>query len=534
MNDIGEKAVAVTDRVPVTDAGMSSAASAAPAFMSPVTDAFRGNRVILARGTALAVAVVIALAVAALVHLRDLAEARAVTATRNMAQSIVLTIDGMIDSIDIALQAAADDIGRRMAAGRPDPQAVTNSLMAQTLRLPHVAYLRAMDADGLLRYGPGIPSPPADNSGRDYFIRLRDDPRADLLVRKPVVGHIAQERLWSFARRISRLDGSFGGVVIAAITVSRLETLLAQINLGREGSITLRDPEMGMIARTQFFANDPDPTGSTRLSKPFQAALAADPDQGSFISGATSPDGISRTQYFRRSGKYGFVVSVGMPRDEVLAEWTQEAAAIGLLTATLVGALLVFAWQLNRLWARQERDMAALEGMEADLRELAFQDSLTGLPNRRLLFDRLDQALLASRRNGDHGAVLLLDLDRFKRLNDTHGHDIGDRVLVEFTRRLRQSVRDCDTVARLGGDEFVVLLEGLPDEPTQAARAAGAVADKIRQSLEPAFECAGLTLGLSSSIGIAVFQGDTRDPDTILKEADRAMYQAKKDGFPPL
>jgi diguanylate cyclase (GGDEF)-like protein/PAS domain S-box-containing protein len=173
-------------------------------------------------------------------------------------------------------------------------------------------------------------------------------------------------------------------------------------------------------------------------------------------------------------------------------------------------------------------DLTERKRLEEELRHIAFHDSLTRLPNRRLLLDRLGQAMRASKRQNSHVAVLYLDLNKFKQLNDAHGHDVGDRLLIEVADRLRQVVRDSDTVARLGGDEFVVLMEGLGEERQPAVEYATFVADKIRGALGTEYIFGDTHYLGSVSVGIKLFIGDEGDPDQILKEADTAMYAAKK------
>jgi len=164
---------------------------------------------------------------------------------------------------------------------------------------------------------------------------------------------------------------------------------------------------------------------------------------------------------------------------------------------------------------------------EQELRSLAFLDPLTRLPNRRLLLDRMKQATLNSDRQDSYGAVLFIDLDRFKALNDEHGHNVGDLLLVEVSERLRDVVRESDTVARLGGDEFIVVLEGLGSIEVNARKSAHTVANKIRCSLEQESNLDGLQYQCSASIGIELFQGRSLDPDQLLKNADAAMYRDK-------
>jgi diguanylate cyclase (GGDEF)-like protein/PAS domain S-box-containing protein len=177
----------------------------------------------------------------------------------------------------------------------------------------------------------------------------------------------------------------------------------------------------------------------------------------------------------------------------------------------------------------QHFDLTERKRTEETLRHYAFHDSLTLLPNRRLLLDRLGQALLLSKRHNTHMAVLFLDLDRFKKLNDAHGHDVGDKLLVEVANRLRNIVRNCDTVARYGGDEFVVLLEGLDANAGLAAEAAEAIADKIRRALSADYELGSIVHQCSASVGIKLILNRDTDADQILKEADIAMYRVKRE-----
>jgi diguanylate cyclase (GGDEF)-like protein/PAS domain S-box-containing protein len=172
-----------------------------------------------------------------------------------------------------------------------------------------------------------------------------------------------------------------------------------------------------------------------------------------------------------------------------------------------------------------------LEKAAADaIKNLAFYDALTQLPNRRLLLDRLGQALAASARNGRRGALLFLDLDHFKILNDTHGHDTGDALLREVALRLSLCVRKVDLVARLGGDEFVVLLEMLSSDDFEAATQTEIAGAKILESLNKVYQLDGNDHHNSSSIGAVIFNGYHLGLEALLKQADMAMYQAKKDG----
>ncbi|WP_342616425.1 EAL domain-containing protein [Rhodoferax sp. GW822-FHT02A01] len=164
------------------------------------------------------------------------------------------------------------------------------------------------------------------------------------------------------------------------------------------------------------------------------------------------------------------------------------------------------------------------------IEHLAFSDSLTDLPNRRLLMDRLHQALTTSARIGRCGAVLLIDLDDFKTLNDTLGHDKGDLLLQQVAQRLTSCVRESDTVARLGGDEFVVMLEGLSEYTEGAASQVDILGEKILVALNQPYTLANTQIRSTPSVGVAVFNGQQVSAEELLKRADLAMYQSKAAG----
>jgi diguanylate cyclase (GGDEF)-like protein/PAS domain S-box-containing protein len=165
-----------------------------------------------------------------------------------------------------------------------------------------------------------------------------------------------------------------------------------------------------------------------------------------------------------------------------------------------------------------------------EIQFLAFYDSLTGLPNRRLLLERLRHALAASARNGRDGALLFIDLDHFKSLNDTLGHDIGDLLLQQVAKRLTACVREEDTVARLGGDEYVVLLENLSQHAIEAATQVEVIGTKILAALNQAYQLNKHEYHSTLSMGAALFSDHNQSQEDLLKHADIAMYQAKKAG----
>ena len=175
-------------------------------------------------------------------------------------------------------------------------------------------------------------------------------------------------------------------------------------------------------------------------------------------------------------------------------------------------------------------DMTERKAAEDKIEHLAFYDPLTDLPNRRLLMDRLKQAFASSARSGRKGALLFIDLDNVKSLNDTLGHDIGDLLLQQTAQRLESCLREVDTAARLGGDEFVVMLEDLSEQPIEAATQTEAVGEKILAMLNQPYQLDTHEYHSTTSIGAIIFNDHGQSGEELLKRADIAMYQAKKAG----
>lgn len=175
-------------------------------------------------------------------------------------------------------------------------------------------------------------------------------------------------------------------------------------------------------------------------------------------------------------------------------------------------------------------DISERKAVDAQIAEFAFHDALTQLPNRRLLMDRLAQAQLASARSRRCGALMFLDLDRFKAVNDMLGHEMGDLLLRHVARLLQSCVRQSDTVARLGGDEFVLVIHELADSPSEAPQQAQRLAEKVLHALRKPIALGNVHHTVTTSIGVAVFCGEEESANLILKRADQAMYLAKNAG----
>ncbi|MCV2358481.1 EAL domain-containing protein [Paucibacter sp. TC2R-5] len=301
-------------------------------------------------------------------HLRQEMEARLNGGTQHLARALEGTFDGLIDTLDVALQAAADEIEHQQAGGTPDPQEITALLSRQQQRVPHVAFLRATDEFGQVIYGLDAPSTKASMADREFFVHLRDDASLGLYVAKPVVGRIDKRLLWTFARRIKRADGGFGGTVYASIALADLEQMLAQIKMAPGGSIALRDRDLGLMARQTFGHDNPIALGTRLLSEPALQAMRLKPEEGSYISDGSSLDALSRSYSYRRSQKYGYLVNVGLAREQELGHWRTQALILGALVAALAFALFKLVRQMNLTMRQQNEFIASMQAKEAALR----------------------------------------------------------------------------------------------------------------------------------------------------------------------
>ncbi|MCP4077018.1 MAG: EAL domain-containing protein [Gammaproteobacteria bacterium] len=255
----------------------------------------------------------------------------------------------------------------------------------------------------------------------------------------------------------------------------------------------------------------------------YQALLA-------FIIAGMSAGGIINLSSFLESS-LSFLVLVILPfLIRLLQEGSTEALQMGFMVFLYLLLISVSARRVHQTVLNGLTMKFMYQRAESKIKEQALYDELTQLPNRRLLKDRMLHALARAQRSNIKGALLFLDLDNFKRINDTLGHIFGDGLLQQVATRLNQHIRTGDTAARLGGDEFVVLLTDLSGSSAEIAQNVQLIADKIRQALEVPFKVQNHELHVTSSIGVSLFPDDSHSVDDLLKHADTAMYQAKNLG----
>jgi diguanylate cyclase (GGDEF)-like protein len=336
-------------------------------------------------------------------------------------------------------------------------------------------------------------------------------------------GPIANAKL-QFSRRLSLPNGVFDGVVIVTVDANYFVSGYEPAKLGERGVLGLLGTDGVFRVRR---------TGDAVVSGDaidYAAAVAgADAEETDAPVTVSRWDGVRRWTSARELYRYPVAVLVGLSVDEQMTRAHAQMRATlswavfgSLLTVTLMGLLGRMSWQLVQGRVREgETKLKHAQRVEY----LAYHDGLTGLPNRSLFSKVLSQSISEAHRHERRLAVAFLDLDRFKQINDTLGHEAGDQLLKEVATRLKACVRESDTVARLGGDEFVVLLPELEDE-----KYAAIVAQKILAATAKPFSLMGQEFRVTASIGISTYPQDGLDEQTLTKNADIAMYQAKAEG----
>ncbi len=360
-------------------------------------------------------------------------------------------------------------------------------------------------------------------AGRDYFEAQRDYD-AGLAVGKPAGNADSGEWKLQFSRRMQTPQGAFAGVVILEVDAAYFVSGYEPSKLGNEGVLGVLDPQgVFLVRRTGENLSSGDQAGAVaqQIDEPFEP--------GETPVATSQWDNVRRYTSVRQLYDFPLAVIVGLSEDEQLAP-VEQNRRIDLAWAT-AGSLLVliFIAVLGRISMQlvhsRQRMVAEQLAHAKQVEYLAYHDGLTGLPNRSLFSRMLGQGIAHARRYNRQLAVLFLDLDRFKHINDTLGHEAGDELLVTVATRLRSCLRENDCVARLGGDEFVVLLPELEHE-----KHVSTVAQKILAAISKPFILLGQEFRVTASVGISIYPQDGSDEQTLKKNADIAMYQAKAEG----
>ena len=361
----------------------------------------------------------------------------------------------------------------------------------------------------------------ADVTQRDYFrAQIGHDA---FFIGQPLPASTTHSTL-QFSRRLDSAGGAFDGIAIVSVDASYFVSGYDAARLGEHGVL-------GLIGTDGIFRirRSGDDEISGEAIDYHVVVPASDAVETNVTPVINSWDGVRRWTNARELYGFPLAVVVGLSVDEKLAAvhretliYVRRAGLASAFALALTGLLGRLSWQLGQSRSRE----ASIKLAHAQRVEyLAYHDGLTGLPNRSLFAKLLGQSISESQRYDRHFAVAFLDLDRFKQINDTLGHDAGDQLLREVADRLKDCVRASDTVARLGGDEFVVLLLDLAD-PKYAAL----VAQKILAAIAQPITLLGHEFRVTASVGISVYPQDGSDEQTLTKNADVAMYQAKSEG----
>ncbi len=449
-------------------------------------------------------------------HSLQALDARAANDAENLTKLTAKNIEGQIARVDLAMRMVIAEIEHKATANISEPASMTSFNTSSHEVFPPA--MRISDAKGMLIFGPGV-SAARDPSvaERDYFKQFKASPASSLQVGAPVLGIVTKKWIVPFSRPIRHPDGSFAGVVTVAVPV---ELLMPQsvLNIHRDSLFLLIDSQRRAISRITKGELQIKDLGRV-LTGPY--ATRAVNANATFLEGAhllSGVDGLERVVATQRLENAPWFINVGVPWEGYLSLWYQDVKSAALMVAFFLLVSNVLAWYLKRGMAQQSKDMSQIEF-------LAYHDVLTGLPNRKLLKDRFQQAVGHAEREHKRLALLFLDLDQFKEVNDTLGHATGDAMLKEIAQRIAVCVRGSDTVSRQGGDEFLVLLTDL----THAADATPVLL-KILHSLSLPIMVGDQELLSSASLGVAVYPDDGQDFDTLLKKADVAMYKAKELG----
>ncbi len=400
-------------------------------------------------------------------------------------------------------------------------QAVLEELKSRALLPADLLFVVSIaDGDGKL-VASTRPYKPNSVANQDYFLSQRQ--AGVFSIGRPVLESSSKEWTLYFSRRLDASDGTFSGIVIVSVAAEYFVSGYESSALGEHGML-------GILGTDGVFraSRSGDAVTAGKTVDYTQVVPAANDEDTEATLSLNVWDGVQRYTSARQLFDFPLAVIVGLSADEQLAATRRDmqtylwrAGAGSLLLLAIVAILSRLSRQLAAIRKRVlQEHIAHAERVEY----LAYHDGLTALPNRNLFNKILGQSLALARRQNAQLAVLFLDLDRFKDINDTLGHEAGDELLQEVAIRLKKCLRDSDTVARLGGDEFVVLLH--LHEPGYAAT----VAQKIVAEVACPFFLVGQELRVTASIGISSFPADGRDELTLTKNADLAMYKAKQEG----
>ncbi|MFA7270762.1 MAG: PAS domain S-box protein [Sterolibacterium sp.] len=310
---------------------------------------------------------------------------RAEATSQNIARMVEEELTSDFEKVDLSLLSVVDEIDRQMAEkGKIDEHAINKLLVRLKLRMPEVDSLRVADATGRVRYGTGVlASQPVSIADREYFIRQRDRPQSGLVVTQPLLTRI--DRKWAIpvSRRLSGLDGSFAGIVYANVSVEHINQTFAAINVGRNGSVALRNEELALVARHPMLDNRISEIGTKVFFPEIQALMLAGQTTGTAISRYPA-DNIERCVSFRKLSAYPFYILIGLAVDDYLADWRFEAAKTSSAVAFFILITLLSSWWICRSWKQHRAQQRLVEEQSRQIAEDVVALQQVGLKARKL------------------------------------------------------------------------------------------------------------------------------------------------------
>ena len=446
---------------------------------------------------------------------------------REARTTAVRTTQRLIDAYEAQTLRALNEISQSFrlvdyAYSVDGPEHALERLHAKNMLLPDMLFTTSiLDRQGrVVASSRPLDRPqPLDGSALKQF-----QAGADTLVAPPRHASNAAESTIDISHRIVGKDGALAGIMTLTIPIGYLVSDYDEARFGTAGLLAVVGTDGVVRAKRSGAAVTAGETIDYR-----QLAARAENVESPALLNTFSWDGVPRYTAVRKLYGFPLAVIVGLSEAESMATARSEsrrhvlrALAVSIVIVLVAAALT---WLTRRLAMLRERERQAQIQHAQQVEYLAYHDGLTALPNRSFFTRTLTQQLSAAHRSGRKMALLYLDLDGFKKINDLQGHQAGDELLKEVAIRLRACVRDADVAARMGGDEFVVLLPDLQDDAYVAL-----VADRIVSAISKPFTLGGQESRVTASIGIALYPKDGTDEETLAKHADAAMYRAKERG----
>jgi len=443
----------------------------------------------------------------------------------SLSKILVSHAEATLKKIDTALLSVQLQLSGKSEKLRPDT-AHMNAILASHLALIGESQsLRVANAQGQFIYDASGILHSATIADRDYFLRNRANTNAELVISKPLFARITNNWVVTLSRPITDENGQFAGLIQAAVRAEYFQNIYASLDLGSAQSITLFDENLRMLAR--FPAKD------EQLGKPIDSPVLNDfvkneETEKAYITKSVVDD-IERYYMVRKVGEYPLYITVGHTTKDQLARWYQQLywSIVGVVVLGGVLLCLIIVWlnSYDSALALARSMTSAYKKTVQHIQHLAEHDSLTDLPNRTFLEQHMTSIIAETVGRRAELVLMFLDLDHFKDVNDTLGHAVGDKLLIEVSQRLQKNLHEEETISRQGGDEFTILLKGYSSLAHVAE-----TAKRLIAVLEQPFFVDNHEFMISGSIGISVYPQDGADIMTLLKNADTAMYQAKSDG----